>query len=331
MHRGGGPAGPRGGWQRDGTCWPTSSSRLRRRVPQALLPLLVGVRFLLAWSRRVGARRRPRRRCASCSSRRGPTPTSRRGRAAYVRGQIWRGELRWHPELITRPARRRASSTCWPRASRGRGVMLNFMHHGTYEGALRVARRGSGYRRTWSSTPTCCATTRPRWLKQHMRVGLHRRRRRASAPRSARRGSSTCSTRARSWRIASDVPGRTPLRFAGREVMGSFGAARIAADAGSPVVVMTSELDERGPVRPPARAARARRTSSHPQALLEEMLARHEKRDRPVAGGTPTCRCPGGAASRRARCLTFDPRATDSSGLPVRRPADDASSPELGR
>ena len=47
--------------------------------------------------------------------------------------------------------------------------------------------------------------------------------------------------------VASDVPGRTPLRFVGREVLGSFGAARIAADAGSPVVVMTYELDERGP------------------------------------------------------------------------------------
>ena len=54
---------------------------------------------------------------------------------AYVRGQVWRGELRWHPELITQHARRGHRA---PLAARdlGRGVMLNFMHHGTYEGAF---------------------------------------------------------------------------------------------------------------------------------------------------------------------------------------------------
>ena len=46
--------------------------------------------------------------------------------------------------------------------------------------------------------------------------------------------------------IASDVPGRTPMTLVGREVLGSFGAARLAMTTGSPVVLLTSERDERG-------------------------------------------------------------------------------------
>jgi hypothetical protein len=75
--------------------------------------------------------------------------------------------------------------------------------------------------------------------------------------------------------IASDVPGRTPLRLAGRDVLGSFGAARIPAETGSPVVVMTSEEDADGPfirLHEPLDPA----TFESPTALLERMLALHE-------------------------------------------------------
>ena len=53
-----------------------------------------------------------------------------------------------------------------------------------------------------------------------------------SAPRSAPEGIVDLLGQRRVVAVASDVPGRTPLRFAGRDVLGSFGAARIAADGG---------------------------------------------------------------------------------------------------
>ena len=76
--------------------------------------------------------------------------------------------------------------------------------------------------------------------------------------------------------IASDVPGRTPMRFVGRDVLGSFGAARLAADAGAPVVVMTSEEDGRGPYIRLHEPLEPERFDS-PQSLLAAMLAIHEE------------------------------------------------------
>ena len=58
-------------------------------------------------------------------------------------------------------------------------------------------------------------------------------------------------------------------------MLGSFGAARLAAEAGSPVVVMTSEEDEQGPVirlHEPLDPAEF----DTPQSLLTAMLALHE-------------------------------------------------------
>src|SRR3546814_14477778 len=40
--------------------------------------------------------------------------------------------------------------------------------------------------------------------------------------------------------IASDVPGQTEVEFLGRRVMGSFGAARLAALTDSKIVVVTA-------------------------------------------------------------------------------------------
>lgn len=46
--------------------------------------------------------------------------------------------------------------------------------------------------------------------------------------------------------IASDVPGRTPVEFLGRKVLGSFGAARASQLADAPVVCVTSHQDGQG-------------------------------------------------------------------------------------
>lgn len=46
--------------------------------------------------------------------------------------------------------------------------------------------------------------------------------------------------------IASDVPGRTPVEFLGRKVLGSFGAARAATLTNAPVACVTSHQDGNG-------------------------------------------------------------------------------------
>ncbi len=161
-----------------------------------------------------------------------------------------------------------ASSTCVAARDRGRGVMLNFMHHGTYEGAFaslgRLGRTAAHGRlplharattRRAGSSSTCASACTGGGVRGQRR-GRHRR------------GSSTCSTRARS------SPSPPTSRAVRRSASSAATCWARSAPPGSPptpgrpVVVMTSEFDDARPVRPAARAARARRTSTSPQALL---------------------------------------------------------------
>ena len=74
--------------------------------------------------------------------------------------------------------------------------------------------------------------------------------------------------------IASDVPGRTPVTFLGRRVVGSFGAPRMATTTNSPVVLVTARRDAGGSylqLDPPLEPA----DFADPGALLDEMLRRH--------------------------------------------------------
>jgi hypothetical protein len=76
--------------------------------------------------------------------------------------------------------------------------------------------------------------------------------------------------------IASDVPGRTPMRFLGRDLIGSFGAVRLATGTGAPIVAMTAEL--RDGYLPVVRLHEALDPQEFPtpQKLLEALLAVHE-------------------------------------------------------
>jgi lauroyl/myristoyl acyltransferase len=243
----------------------------RKHVPTALLPLLVGARFLLAWSR-SDVRRDAREQMGFLLEKSRPEADVEKIARAYVRRQTWRGELRWHPETITHFPVEGIEHLRVAQAG-GHGVILNFMHHGTYEGSLAsVGRLGAGSH--MMVYPYMVRPDAPRWLKQHIHVACMGGGRAVSTEVGSQ-GILDLLRRGEVVAIASDVPGRTPLRFAGRDVLGSFGAARIAVDGGTQVVVMTSECDERGPfvrLHEPLDPA----DFENPQALLEEMLARHE-------------------------------------------------------
>ncbi|WP_395658453.1 hypothetical protein [Nocardioides sp.] len=247
------------------------AARVRAAVPTPLLPALVSLRTRLAW-RRPAVREDARAQMRFLLEHTRPDADLDAVARAYVRYQARRGELRWHPELLT-SLRVDGIDHLLDARARGRGVVLNFVHHGYYDGAFpSVARLGG--RAHMVVHPYMLEPDAPLWLRQHVRIGTANG---GTAVSSAvgSEGLADLLGRGEIVAIASDVPGRTPLRFAGRDVLGSFGAARLAADTGASVVVLTSEEDADGPVirlHEPLDPV----VVGSPQELLQRMLALHE-------------------------------------------------------
>jgi lauroyl/myristoyl acyltransferase len=246
-------------------------ARVRGTVPTALLPALVTARTRLAWSREP-VREDARAQMRFLLEHTVPDADLEATARAYVRYQVRRGELRWHPELLT-SLRVEGMHHLREAKAQGRGVILNFVHHGYYDGAFpSIARNGVPTHMV--VYPYMLETDAPLWLRQHVKIGTAN----GGAAVSAAVGTDglvDLLRRGEVVAIASDVPGRTPLRFVGREVLGSFGAARLATGTDAPVVVITSEEDDDGPfirVHQPLQPV----GFAKPEALLERMLAIHE-------------------------------------------------------
>lgn len=245
---------------------------LRARVPAPLLPGLIAARARLAW-RRASVREDARAQMRFLLEHTRPEADIEAAARAYVRFQARRGELRWHPDQLASLPVVGLEHLVAARDA-GAGVVLSFVHHGFYEGAFAsIARRGvPGHLVAY---PYMLEPDAPLWLRQHVRVScLH-----GGTPVSAAIGSDGIRDLLRQGHvvaIATDVPGRTPMRFAGREVLGSFGAARLAGDTGSPVVAVSTEFDERGAfirLHEPLHTA----AFESPRELLAAMLAIHER------------------------------------------------------
>jgi lauroyl/myristoyl acyltransferase len=245
---------------------------LRRRIPRALLPVVVALRHRLAWAR-PDVRADARAQMTFLLEKSRPDADIEAAARAYVRRQVWRGELRWHPELITH-MRIEGLEHLVAAKEAGRGVMLNFMHHGTYEGAFGSIGH-SGTQLHMIVYPYMVREDAPSWLKQHMIVACAGGGVAVSAE-IGTQGILDLLSQGHVAAVASDVPGRTPLRFVGRDVLGSYGAARLASDAGAPVIVMTTEEDDTGPFVRLHEPLDPKEFES-PRLLLEEMLARHEQ------------------------------------------------------
>ena len=191
---------------------------------------------------------------------------------AYVRYQARRGELRWHPELLT--------------SLRVEGIehLLGARDRGPRRGAqLRPPRllrrrvpldREARGRAHMVVHPYMLEPDAPLWLQQHLRVGTAHGGTAVQLTAIGTDGLTDLLRRGEIVAIASDVPGRTLLRFAGREArLVRRGPARRRHRAA--VVVMTSEEDADGPVirlHEPLDPADA----DSPQDLLQRMLTIHE-------------------------------------------------------
>ena len=245
--------------------------KLRGRVPRVAVPGLVAARARLEWSREA-VRRDARAQMRFLLEHTKPEADLDDAARAYVRYQAWRGEARWHPELISDlPVRGLGHLTA--ARERGRGVIVSFMHHAHYEGAFAsIARRGvSAHVVVY---PYMLRDDAPAWLKQHLHVAISGGVRVVSADLGSE-GLTALLEAGEVVGIASDVPGHTPVRFLGRDVVGSYGAARLSAATSAPVVVMTSEPGDGGPVVRLHEPLQPERYAS-PKQLLQAMLALHE-------------------------------------------------------
>jgi lauroyl/myristoyl acyltransferase len=245
-------------------------ARLRARVPSALVPALARTRAALAW-RHPEVREDARAQMRFLLEHTRPDADLEEVARDYVRVQALRGELRWHPEMLS-TLRVEGLDHLVAARDRGQGVLLSFVHHGRFEGGFASVAR-LGVRLHMVAYPYMLEPDAPLWLRQHVKIACLY----GGTPVSAAVGTDGLVAHLRDGAvlaIATDVPGRTPMRFAGREVLGSFGAARLATMTGAPVVVLTTEFDDRGVhvrLSEPIESA-----GLEPRELLEQMLAIHE-------------------------------------------------------
>ncbi len=193
---------------------------------------------------------------------------------AYAEFDIQRNIRRWRPRhLIRQPV----EGIEWLTTKRDhdRGVVLSFMHHGQYDGLMgSIARHGVPMHGV--AHPGAFDPHAPAQIRQHFKVcsmvpGCTL----VNAGDGAAKLVEHLEERA-VLALASDVAGRTSVNFLGRDMLGSFGAARVATETNSPVVLLTSHRAADGssyfrlhePLEPSDFA--------DPSDLLTEILRRHE-------------------------------------------------------
>jgi lauroyl/myristoyl acyltransferase len=244
--------------------------RLRGRVPGALLPTIVDARARLAW-RSEAVRRNAREQMRFVVEHTRPDLDLETVARDYVRFQALRGEIRWRPQDDLEVVGLHHLTSA---RDAGRGVVLSFMHHAFFERGFASLGR-LGIQPEIVTYGYMLRDDAPGWLQQHVAIATSTGARTLAAEGGADEMARTLSAGA-VLAIASDVPGRTPLRFCGRDVVGSFGAARLATATGSPVVVMTSERRDDGRPRIVLHEAFEPEAFPDPHKLLEATVAVHE-------------------------------------------------------
>lgn len=150
---------------------------------------------------------------------------------------VWRRELRWRPGVITQQRVHGIEHLTRVRGEHG-GLVLCFLHHGQFEGAFPAVKLAGGPPITTVGHPLMFDPAIPDHLKANLRLGKM-----GSTPVPVTIGYAGLRDLVldgHTLGIAVDLPGSTRVRFVGRELMGASGAARIAYETGSPVVLLTA-------------------------------------------------------------------------------------------
>jgi lauroyl/myristoyl acyltransferase len=247
-------------------------SAVRRSVPDPLVPVIVRARLRRALSneeRLADAREQ----MDFVLGRSRPEVDLEGAAHRYLDWMTWRSEVRWHTSLLSRQHIEGLEHLARAR-DQGRGVVLNFMHHGSYDG-LSVSMSTAGFPVHSVVEAAAFAPDAPAYLRQRLR-----RMRGRVTPVSAglgTRGITDLVSAGHIVQIATDVPGRTPVTFFGRRLLGSSGAARIACTTGAPVVVVTMRADPERRAVPVVHPALDPADFTSAEALLETLLAVHEE------------------------------------------------------
>lgn len=188
---------------------------------------------------------------------------------AFMHVMARRASSRWQVKKVTsQPVDGVEAAT---RMQRKGGSVLCFAHHGQYDGIAGSIHR-TGLDVTAVIDDGTAATT---WGRQHLRLI-----RRGGELFPARLGSKAILDVVASGKMAGlavDVPGRTPVRFAERDVFGSFGAARLAYEAAVPVLLCTTHRGDHGEPRLLLHEPVEARDFADAQELLVHIMAVHEK------------------------------------------------------
>lgn len=155
----------------------------------------------------------------------------------HLERMVWRGELRWRPELITSQPVTGIEHLSESRGAHG-GLVLAFMHHGHFDGAFASLVKAGAPTLTTVGHPLLFDADAPPHLRQHMALV-----RSGSSPVDVSMGYSGLRDlvlAGHTLTIAVDQPGSTPITFAGRSLLGTSGAARIAFETKSPLVLLTA-------------------------------------------------------------------------------------------
>jgi lauroyl/myristoyl acyltransferase len=249
------------------------AGRLRGLLPVPLMRALATLRARLAW-RSEAVRADARKQMAFLLEKSDPGADIEAAARRYVWRQALRGELRWHPSVTT-------SMTIVgyehldTAIAHGRGVVFNWMHHGTVEATAKPMSDAGYYMRQVGADKLFGAL--PAWLRQHLKIAAMG----GSVMVNAAGGSEALRNELKNGHtlsIAIDVAGRTPMRWLGRDLVGSFGAPRFAMETGAPVVIMTAELLDEKDLLPFVRIHPPLWPEDYADAreLLDAMLALHE-------------------------------------------------------
>jgi lauroyl/myristoyl acyltransferase len=189
---------------------------------------------------------------------------------AYTEQMVLREHLRWHPRAISR---QRVDGIEWLTTRRDpqRGVIISFTHHHRYDG-LFPSLAQLGLTTKMVINPEIAKPEAGIELAQHLRVAG-----RGGVFVTTEGGTSALAAHLEpgtNLGLAIDFPGRTPVTFLGRSVLGSFGTPALAVRTNTPVVMATHRRDADGPyvrLDPPLEPS----DYPDPSKLLDDLLQRH--------------------------------------------------------
>lgn len=191
----------------------------------------------------------------------------------YIEQWYLRAELRWRLDTLMDLELKGLDKLKAARDS-GRGVVLNFIHHAQFEGVIGALAKQGVPQTVFVSDDyftAKIADTRRQLLHGML---LHGNKPYTVAGGMAEIGQVLAEGRVIS--MATDVPGRSPMHFLGKDRTCSSGAARLAAGAGAYVVAITVRRDAQGKAYGQLSDPMDPRDFETPEALLEAMVRYHE-------------------------------------------------------